>query len=244
MGMKMKALRILVRGRVQKVGYRRLVDEAAFDLGVTGYVKNLDDKKTVEIFAEHEDIAIIRRFVEKIKIVEYPIRVEQVETKEVQPVGYSGFEVIEGPLEIENRESIEAGAIYMRKLATEMKMTREELSNKMDEGFTKLGDKMDTLGDKMDTLGNKMDTLSNKMDTLSNKMDEGFTKLGDKMDNGFTKLGDKLDKFSNNTSKRFDVMEQKYGTVSENLDKIARDLHELVEILKMFKPKISKSASE
>ncbi|GEM_PF-3607452 len=95
-----------------------------------GMVKNLDDKKTVEIFAEHEDMAIIRRFVEKIK------------------------------LEIENRESIEAGAIYMRKLATEMKMTREELGNKMDEGFTK--------------------------------------------------LGDKLDKFSNNTSKRFDVMEQKF----------------------------------
>jgi len=201
----MKAFKIIVRGRVQKFGYRRLVDEAAFDLGITGYVKNLDDKKTVEIFAEHEDMAIIRKFVEKIKIVEYPIRVEQVEMKEVQPGGYGGFEVIEGPLEIENRESIEAGAIYMRKLATEMKMTREELGNKMDEGFAKLGD---------------------KMDTLSNKMD-----------NGFTKLGDKLDKFSDNTHKRFDVMEQKYGTISENLDKIAKDLHELVEILKMFKPK-------
>jgi len=219
----MKAFKIIVRGRVQKFGYRRLVDEAAFDLGITGYVKNLDDKKTVEIFAEHEDMAIIRKFVEKIKIVEYPIRVEQVEMKEVQPGGYGGFEVIEGPLEIENRESIEAGAIYMRKLATEMKMTREELGNKMDEGFAKLGDKMDTLSNKMDEgfakLGDKMDTLSNKMD------------------NGFTKLGDKLDKFSDNTHKRFDVMEQKYGTISENLDKIAKDLHELVEILKMFKPK-------
>lgn len=44
----MKTLGIIVSGRVQKGGYRRVVDEIAYNLGINGYVKNLEDK-TVEI---------------------------------------------------------------------------------------------------------------------------------------------------------------------------------------------------
>ena len=208
----MKALKLTVRGRVQKVGYRRLVDEVAYHLEVAGHVKNLEDGKTVEIIAEHEDEAVLKKFVEKVKIREYPIRVEKIETNEIEPKGYEEFEVIEGPLEIENRESLEAGAIYMRKLAGEMKQTRIEL-------------------------GGKQDKTLEKQDKMLEKQDETIKVLGSKMDSGFTNLGNKLDRFSDGTSERFDTMEQKYGKVSENLEAISKDLHELVEILKAFKPK-------
>ncbi|MGQ9633842.1 MAG: acylphosphatase [Bryobacteraceae bacterium] len=44
------ARRFFVRGRVQGVGYRYFVQEAAQQLGLSGYAKNLDDGR-VEVYA-------------------------------------------------------------------------------------------------------------------------------------------------------------------------------------------------
>ena len=44
------ARRWLVRGRVQGVGFRYFAQRAADDLGLTGYVRNLDDGR-VEVYA-------------------------------------------------------------------------------------------------------------------------------------------------------------------------------------------------
>ena len=44
------ARRWLVRGRVQGVGYRYFAQHAALGLGLTGYVRNLDDG-CVEVYA-------------------------------------------------------------------------------------------------------------------------------------------------------------------------------------------------
>jgi acylphosphatase len=44
------AMRYFVRGRVQGVGYRYFAQRAATDLGLTGYVRNLDDGR-VEVYA-------------------------------------------------------------------------------------------------------------------------------------------------------------------------------------------------
>ncbi|MEM2948865.1 MAG: acylphosphatase, partial [Candidatus Bilamarchaeaceae archaeon] len=175
----MKTLKIIVRGRVQKVGYRRLVDEIAFDLGITGYVRNLEDKKTVEIIAQHENDAILHKFVERIKITDYPIRVDKVESSEMtEPVRYAEFEVIEGPIEIENRESLEAGAIYMRKLANEMrKLTNDtgdvknETKDMKNEIKVELRDTRVELGGKLDHLATEItkrfDTVDVKYDRIS-----------------------------------------------------------------------------
>lgn len=146
----MKTWKILVKGRVQKVGYRRIVDEIAYNLNITGHVKNLEDKKTVEVVAQHQDEKILKKFIELIKVNEYPIKVDHIETKEIHEKEFTSFEVIEGPIELENRESLEAGTIYLRRLAgemkgmngemkgmhAEMKLTREELKHGMKDGFS------------------------------------------------------------------------------------------------------------
>jgi acylphosphatase len=44
------ARRYLVRGRVQGVGYRYFIERAAYEIGVTGYARNLDDGR-VEVYA-------------------------------------------------------------------------------------------------------------------------------------------------------------------------------------------------
>ena len=48
--MKQIARRWFVRGRVQGVGYRYFAQNAANHLGLTGYVKNMDDGR-VEVYA-------------------------------------------------------------------------------------------------------------------------------------------------------------------------------------------------
>jgi len=44
------ARRYVVRGRVQGVGYRYFVERVAYELGLTGYTRNLDDGR-VEVYA-------------------------------------------------------------------------------------------------------------------------------------------------------------------------------------------------
>lgn len=50
-GEEANVLHAIVRGRVQGVGYRVFVRQAALELGCWGWVRNLPDK-TVEVFAE------------------------------------------------------------------------------------------------------------------------------------------------------------------------------------------------
>ncbi len=52
MGEPLAALRAVVRGRVQGIGFRDYVLNRAGFLGLTGYVRNLPDGRSVEIVAE------------------------------------------------------------------------------------------------------------------------------------------------------------------------------------------------
>ncbi len=52
MGEPLAALRAVVRGRVQGIGFRDYVLTRAGFLGLTGYVRNLPDGRSVEVVAE------------------------------------------------------------------------------------------------------------------------------------------------------------------------------------------------
>ncbi len=52
MGEPLTAVRAIVRGRVQGIGFRDYVLTRAGFLGLTGYVRNLPDGRSVEVVAE------------------------------------------------------------------------------------------------------------------------------------------------------------------------------------------------
>ena len=66
-----KRAEVVIHGRVQKAGFRDLIDEAAFNLNLNGYVKN-DRDGTVRVTCEGREESI-REFLEEINIQQYPI---------------------------------------------------------------------------------------------------------------------------------------------------------------------------
>jgi acylphosphatase len=79
------ARRYLVKGRVQRVGFRIFVEDAARREGVCGYVRNLHDG-SVEILAEADGEALMR-FELAVRRGPGGARVDDVDTTEVAASG-------------------------------------------------------------------------------------------------------------------------------------------------------------
>ena len=84
--------RYIVRGRVQRVGFRYFVEDAARREGIQGYVRNQHDG-TVEVVAEG-DADAMHRFEMAVRRGPSGARVDDVDTLDVEPSNRSaGFRV-------------------------------------------------------------------------------------------------------------------------------------------------------
>ena len=79
----MKAFKIRVYGRVQRVGFRSYVLEIARYLGLSGYIKNEKDD-SVTIFVQGKE-NLVSKFMEAIKRPPPPIEVKEISINEVAP---------------------------------------------------------------------------------------------------------------------------------------------------------------
>ena len=87
------SLRAIVYGRVQGVFFRDFTSKHAAELGLTGYVRNLPDWKTVEVQAEGERNKL-ERLIDYLKVGPPRARVEKVETSWSEYTGgYSNFSI-------------------------------------------------------------------------------------------------------------------------------------------------------
>lgn len=87
----MKAIDVIVSGRVQAVGFRAFTRRNAVMLGVRGYVENLEDGRVHAVF-EGDDHQVDKL----LEIVRHGPRVSEVREVRVNPAdaaGYRGFEV-------------------------------------------------------------------------------------------------------------------------------------------------------
>jgi len=105
----------MVRGRIQKVGYRDEVTEIANKMDITGTVENLPDGKSVKIIAE-ADKDILEKFIQLLWITDDPlIKVINIDTSFHPPTGeYEFFD----DLQEEAFEMIEVVARYLKRLNT------------------------------------------------------------------------------------------------------------------------------
>jgi acylphosphatase len=88
----MKALDVVVSGRVQMVGFRAFTRRNAVMLGVKGYVENLDDGK-VHVVLEGEDHQV-EKLLEMIRQGPRTSEVRDVKIKDIDRHGYQSFDVI------------------------------------------------------------------------------------------------------------------------------------------------------
>ena len=85
--------RYVVKGRVQRVGFRFFVENAAQREGIQGYVRNKHDG-SVEVVAEG-DVDAIQRFEMAVRRGPSGARVKEVDTIEVEPSSrFAGFRVM------------------------------------------------------------------------------------------------------------------------------------------------------
>ncbi|MFB3906681.1 MAG: acylphosphatase [Acidobacteriota bacterium] len=86
----MLARRFIIRGRVQGVGFRYFVYEAAHQLGLCGWVANRRDG-TVEVHAETEDPAKMRSFLALVSTGPPHAYVDDYDVRDVEPENCESF---------------------------------------------------------------------------------------------------------------------------------------------------------
>ncbi|RCV65201.1 Acylphosphatase [Methanophagales archaeon] len=145
--------RIIVKGEVQRVGYRDAVEKIARKLNINGFVENLKPYD-VRIVCEGEE-GDIKRFLGALKIEGDPfISVSDIAVVYEKPTGeFLYFEIKRGSTEEETGERLDLAALYLKILTSAVSMMNTNIGGKIDD----LGEKID--GIKEDT-GEMTDTLS------------------------------------------------------------------------------------
>lgn len=86
-------VKIVVRGRVQGIGYRWFVQKIAEQENIFGYVKNNIDG-SVEIIAESWQKTNIDRFIQRIKTEHDYAIIKDIEIQYLPPKNYKNFKIL------------------------------------------------------------------------------------------------------------------------------------------------------
>jgi len=85
----MKAIHIIVKGRVQGVNFRRYAVQRALELGIKGFVRNLANED-VEIIAEGNE-ENVKEFAKICSIGPSAAEIKDCIVKDAEVKGYKGF---------------------------------------------------------------------------------------------------------------------------------------------------------
>jgi acylphosphatase/gas vesicle protein len=123
----MKRFEIIVKGTVQKVGYRDYVEEVARRLGIVGFVENVKDG-TVRIVCETDE-ETVKKFIHEINIKKGLIEVEDVQIKSVGIATgeFKYFEIKYGPLEEEIGERMVMAVKYATIMSSDIKEMKQDI---------------------------------------------------------------------------------------------------------------------
>jgi len=166
----MKRAILIVKGEVQRVGYRDVVAKIARKLSISGFVENLKPYD-VKIVAEGSDTNIAQ-FIEQLKIKRFPIDVESVEVSfEPYKHEFEYFEIKRGDWREELFERLDtAGALLYKSVELgEKSVALGERSVELGERTVALSERSVELGEKSVALGEKLVALSERSVALGEK---------------------------------------------------------------------------
>src|SRR5579875_2070096 len=203
-----KALEIIAKGRVQRVGYRRFVLDVAQDLALAGDIRNMSDG-SASIFVQGEEDKL-KTFLELINKPPEPARISYLEVSEaaIKPK-VKGFSIIYGRLADELQEGFGA-------MQAEFRDYRSEFSS-----FAQRTD-------------NNLKSLNDKIDVFSNTTDANFKELDKKHGEISAKLSDILNSLTEQSKRSQEMLEEMRSEsrkTAESLDESLRLLREAVERL-------------
>lgn len=89
----MKHVTIIVKGKVQRIGFRFTTMQMAVKLGITGIVKNLEQNQ-VYIEAEGEEIPL-NNFIEWCRNGPPWAQINQITIQKGEPKHYKSFEIVD-----------------------------------------------------------------------------------------------------------------------------------------------------
>ena len=160
----MKRARCIVKGRVQRVGYRDEVEEIARRLGTKGFVENIKPYD-IRIVTEGEDEAI-SEFIERIKIKRFPIDVESVEVSFEDFKGeFEYFEIKRGDWQEELGERLDTAGklLYKSVELAERSVELSERAVELGERAVELGERSVELSERSVELGEESVSIGKRM---------------------------------------------------------------------------------
>ena len=236
----MKAFLLRFYGRVQRVGFRRFVQESAQDLGLSGYVKNEKDG-SVTVFVQGDDEAVAK-FIEIVKSPPPPAFIKTMEEKEAKPRSkMKFFEIRYGRLVDELQEGFGAMQSIFMDYWSEFRDYRQEFKNYRQE----FGDYRQEFRDYRQEFKDYRKEFRNFEEEFRD-FEEEFRDFAKRTDNNFKALIEMYKDVSEKLTKIVDMLMEESRKTREMLEVIHRDsvetremLNETMKILREVANKIS-----
>jgi acylphosphatase/uncharacterized protein YdcH (DUF465 family) len=182
----LRAVRLRITGRVQRVGYRRYVLDKAQELGVAGFIENLEDG-SVRLFAQAED-DVLEQFLQAVRNPPPPAIVRSVEELPARPDRkLKSFRIKYGRLADELQEGFGAmQSVFMqywdefRDYRREFREYREEFrefAKRTDENFRQILDKYGEISAKLTEISERLTRLMEAFAEETKRSRENFEVL-------------------------------------------------------------------
>src|SRR3989338_2830076 len=186
--------KIIAEGKVHGVGYRDFVDRTASNLGLTGRVRNLENK-SVEIVCEGKK-EIIENFLKLIKTEKYPIKVSNLKVEYTKSTNeFIDFQVVwEEDLTKASFERMALAANYLGEV-------KESVEN--------VGSEVKGLKVSVENVGSEVKGLKVSVENVGSEV------KGLKV--SVENVGSEVKDLRFETQKNFDRMDKKYDKISQTL---------------------------
>jgi acylphosphatase len=170
----MKRAILLVSGDVQEVGYRETVHEIAFDMHLTGQVRNLENGN-VEVIVEGEE-GLLRQFAKKIHFREFPVEVRRIRKQFTRPTGqFKKFTVVpDERLDKDMNAKIEHGFRYF-------KIMRKDISGSIKKMDSNMGKRLDRSNQKQGLTIKAIHSMDSNMGRHFDRLDRKYGEFGKTM---------------------------------------------------------------